>query len=99
MHFDQGFLLVIAVVCALATTAGAVSLTSGEMDSARRWAAAKFEGVSIKQSKPQGLCVVANHGPVQLDARGDKPLNLAGVEYKRGLYCHAVSYVLVSLPK
>jgi alpha-galactosidase len=45
-----------------------------------------------------GLIVLANHDPVTLNARGDQPLNIAGNQYNRGLYCHAASNVVVQLP-
>jgi hypothetical protein len=45
-----------------------------------------------------GLVVLANHDPVSLNGREGNPLNIAGRKYTRGVYCHAVSKVLVRLP-
>jgi alpha-galactosidase len=45
-----------------------------------------------------GLDVLANNGPVQANARAGQPLRVGDREYTRGLYCHAVSQVLVRLP-
>ena len=45
-----------------------------------------------------GLVVLANNDPVQLNARSGRPLKIADKQYSRGLYCHAVSKVVVRLP-
>jgi len=45
-----------------------------------------------------GLAVLANNDPVQRNGRNGKPMNIAGTKYTRGLYCHAVSKVVVRLP-
>ena len=74
------------------------SVTPGEMDEARRWAAAKFEGVQEKKELGPGLHVLANHAAVELNARSGKPLRIVDKQYTRGLYCHAVSKVVVRLP-
>ena len=42
--------------------------------------------------------VRANNDPVQKNARGGRPLKIVDVQYTHGLYCHAVSDVLVKLP-
>jgi alpha-galactosidase len=42
--------------------------------------------------------VLANHGPVQKNARGEKPLRIGEQDYSRGLYCHAFSKIIVRLP-
>jgi len=78
--------------------AAAISPTLGEMAEARRWAAAKFEGVQDSKAPEVGLRVLANNGRVQLNGRGDKPLAIGDRQYTRGLYCHAVSKVVVRLP-
>ncbi|MBN2132896.1 MAG: NPCBM/NEW2 domain-containing protein, partial [Sedimentisphaerales bacterium] len=57
-------------------------------------------GTSERQSEPEsGLIVVANHDPVQNNARAGRPLKLGPTEYTRGLYCHATSHVVVRLPQ
>jgi alpha-galactosidase len=45
-----------------------------------------------------GLRVLANNDAVAKNARGGKPLKIADREYTRGLYCHAVSRIVVELP-
>jgi len=77
----------------------AVAPSAVELDSASRWAAAKFDGLQKPASREQGLIVLANHGPVQLNARGGEPLMIGNKTYRRGLYCHAISKVIVRLPK
>ena len=89
-------------VVMLAMTLGpsyAVSVTAEEMAESRNWAAAKFAGKpEAAPSRQTGLLVLANNDPVQLNARHGRPMKIAGREYTRGLYCHAVSKVVVSLP-
>jgi len=45
-----------------------------------------------------GLIVLANNDPVWRNARGNKPMHIGKTPYTRGLYCHAVSKVIVRLP-
>ena len=45
-----------------------------------------------------GLLVLANHDQVGKNGRGGNPLKLVDKQYKRGLFCHAVSKVEVRLP-
>ena len=87
-----GFL---SVVCA---GAGELVVTPAELAEARRWSAAKFEGVQSAPAAEPALVVLANHGPVQKNARGGRPMHLADKEYTRGLYCHAPSKIIVRLP-
>ncbi|MBN2292539.1 MAG: NPCBM/NEW2 domain-containing protein, partial [Pirellulales bacterium] len=74
--------------------------SAAEMDEATRWAAAKFDGKSIKAESmsSSGLIVIANNDPVQINGRSGKPLNINGKIYSGGLYCHALSHVVVRLP-
>ncbi len=75
-----------------------VSVSPAEMEEAGRWVAAKFKGTLPDETPRPGLSVVANHDPVQLNARGGRPMRIVDREYRRGLYCHAVSKVIVRLP-
>lgn len=75
-----------------------VTVTESEMAEARQWASARFEGRVMGPAVVPGLVVLANHDPVQRNARNGRPMNLAGTHYSRGLYCHAVSKVVVRLP-
>jgi alpha-galactosidase len=77
----------------------AVSVSPEEMDEASQWVAAKFKGVVASEAPGAGLMVLANNDPVQLNARGGRPLKIADKQYSRGLYCHAVSKVVVRLPE
>lgn len=76
----------------------AVSVTPSEMDEAHRWVAAKFEGTQPVEPVEPGLVVLANYMRVQRNARDGQPLMIAGTQYHRGLYCHAISRVVVRLP-
>ena len=58
----------------------------------RHWGAAKPSAL------PAGLVVLANNDAVTRNGRGGKPLTIAGKPYRRGLFCHAVSKVVVQLP-
>ena len=77
---------------------GAVSVSPEEMGEASQWVAAKFKGVVASEAPAVGLVVLANNDPVQLNARAGRPLKIADKQYSRGLYCHAVSKVVVRLP-
>ncbi len=77
---------------------GAVSVSPEELGEASQWVAAKFKGVVASEAPAVGLVVLANHDPVQLNARGGRPLKIADKQFTRGLYCHAVSKVVVRLP-
>lgn len=61
--------------------------TGAEMAESRRWVDARFRGV-IETSAPatDAIEVVANHGPVQPDARAGEPLRIGAETYARGLY-------------
>ncbi len=76
----------------------AVNVQPGELNEARRWAAARFHGSVEKTLPPPCLQVLANYGIVQRNARGGKPLKIANREYTRGLYGHAVGKIMVRLP-
>lgn len=75
------------------------AVRADELAAAQAWAAAKFQANTIATPRTPGLVVIANHDPVQRNARGGRPLNLAGRQFTRGLYCHADSKVVVRLPE
>lgn len=89
-------LLLITLVAQMATSA---SPTSAELEEAHRWTAAKFAGKAEEMPFQAGIHVVANNDPVQMNARGGRPLRIVEREYKRGLYCHATSRLVVYLPR
>ena len=59
--------------CSLAARAAAP--TEIELEEAARWAAAKFQAVTITAKPAPGLHVLANNESVQLNARAGKPLS------------------------
>ncbi len=75
----------------------AITVTPDELHEARRWAAAKFEGTQQAEAPEAGLIVLANNDPVQKNARAGRPMKIVDRQYTRGLYCHAVSKVVVRL--
>ena len=69
------------------------------MAAAHRWMAAKVEAPDAGLRHTPGLVVLANHDPVLRNTRGGgRPLTIGKTPYTRGLYCHAVSKVVVRLP-
>jgi len=83
------------------------SAKSKQMQSKARWLAQRLlapkwmEGPAPPAPKPAkpkpGLVVLANNDPVTRNARGGKPMRIGKRQYTRGLYCHAVSKVVVRL--
>ena len=82
----------------MAANAYPVEAAPAEMEEAHQWASAKFEGVVRSEPPQAGIEVVSNHGVVQPNARGGKPMHLGGKEFTRGLYCHAPSQLVIRLP-
>jgi alpha-galactosidase len=75
-----------------------------ELELASRWVDEHFKQAKVAEppqpelpAKP-GLVVIANYGPVQQNSREGQPLKIADAKFQRGLYCHAVSQILVRLP-
>ena len=97
LHF--AFLASLAALWLVPYGAPAAAPTGFAMTEASRWTAAKFGGVAESPPEaPPGLVVLANHDPVQRNARGGRPMRIAGAEFTRGLYCHAYSKIIVRLP-
>ncbi|NQT86189.1 NPCBM/NEW2 domain-containing protein, partial [bacterium] len=90
--------LVAAAMAAASLPADGAVATKSERELLRRWIAAKFEAPKQVKTAEPGLLVLANHDPVSRNNRGGRPLRTGGKEYPRGLYCHAVSKVVVRLP-
>jgi len=89
----------VEVLLAMATQlAHAASVSPDEMAILRRWVAAKFEAAPEAPKLEPGLLVLANNDAVIRNNRGGKPLRIADKDYTRGLFCHAVSQVVVRLP-
>lgn len=90
---------------ALPAIAAGVKPTRDEFALVDKWVAehfapAKPTAVAGTTTKPSsaGLTVVYNHGDVHRNARGAEPLKIGDVTYTTGLYRHAPSKVVVSLP-
>jgi alpha-galactosidase len=85
------------VVMSLIATCGRVSATPAETVAMRKWVDAKFE----KAAPPEfsgSLHILAHFDVVWRNCRVDRPLTLGASEYRRGLFTHAASDVLVKLP-
>ena len=83
--------------------------TQAEMRTKRQWVdrrllECRFAPAEAAPAAPLGvtsalgLTVLANNDPVIRNGRGGRPLRLGDTSYTRGLYCHAVSKVVVRLP-
>ena len=83
---------------AFAPEARAVSPTEAELAEARRWAAARLGGAEAPLGEGPGIFVLANNDPIQKDGRHGLPLKISGASFRRGIFCHAVSKILVRLP-
>ena len=92
-------LLFVEVVLIMSSSlAYAVSPSADELAEAQRWVAAKFLGKAQTTPPAERLVVLANNDPVQKNARCGGLMRIAGHVYERGLFCHAVSKVVVRLP-
>ncbi|MHB1001612.1 MAG: NPCBM/NEW2 domain-containing protein [Armatimonadota bacterium] len=98
--------LALTAVCAVSASAQTVKPTADELASAHKWVSAHFSKpkdtvipvkAAAKKAEP-GLLVLANNDPVIKNNRQGAPLKILDKEYTRGLYCHAVSKVIVRLP-
>jgi len=80
-----------------ASGAAATTATQEELETSREWLRRHW-GSTKAPRRQVGLLVLANNDPVTRNNRGGRPLRTGGKEYRRGLYCHAVSKVVVYLP-
>lgn len=86
----------VAMLCSIVSTAQA-SITPSEMIEMRAWVNAKFENVGPLE--PSGSLTILTHfDVVWRNCRVDRPLTLGASEYRRGLFTHAPSEILVKLP-
>ncbi len=99
MRSQLRLIAIATVICLLPAAAHAVAPTPDEMLEAQRFVAAKLQNLPDPKQPDVGLTVLANNDPVQLNARNGKHLRIADKLYQRGLFCHAVSKILVQLPK
>jgi hypothetical protein len=83
-------------MCSVVALAQA-SVTPAEKVEMRNWVEAKFGDAAALE--PSGsLTLIAHFDVVWRNCRVDRPLTLGTSEYRRGLFTHAVSDVLVKLP-
>lgn len=87
----------LAVFSARIVHSAALDDPNGRSDQ-QRWVSAKFDAVSKPVVQQAFLNVLANHDPVQLNSRNGRPMRLGDKPYSHGLYCHAVSKIVVRLP-
>ena len=95
---DSCLLALLGALCVAPFAGRATAPTEAELAEASRWAAAKFKATVDPAKSVTGLLAVSNHGPVQPNARGGQPMRIGDQTFRRGLYCHAVSKVVVNLP-
>ena len=88
--------VLLSLLLALSCAAWGVTPDMDELATAHQWARVKFAGDDAAPGTPS-LEVLANHNPVQKNGRFGKPMRMGETEYTRGLYCHAVSKILVRL--
>lgn len=91
-------LSLLASLFLLAIPGRAVTVSPDELAAARQWVSARWQGRAPDEDRAPALVVLANHDPVQKNARGGRPLRIADREFTRGLYCHAPSRLIVRLP-
>jgi len=89
--------MTLAALSASAQIPGAVTPSPQEMAASHAWVVDKILGQAAEAAGP-GLIVLANNDPVQPNQRNGRPLRLGEREFTRGLFCHAVSNVVVRLP-
>ncbi|MCP4639871.1 MAG: hypothetical protein GY851_05535 [bacterium] len=89
--------LTITTVMAHAVLAAAPTVQ--DMNTRTEWASIKFFGAAEAPDDTARIDVLANNDPVQANGRAGKPMNIARTTYTRGLYCHAVSDLMVRLPE
>jgi alpha-galactosidase len=97
----------VALMCAAAAMclpAMGARPTPDELATAKEWVGRHFEPVrsvaaaEAPKAPEPGLTVIANYGPVQRNGRDGNPLRIADKTFASGLYCHAISEILVRLP-
>ncbi len=107
MKYVAVFITMLAAV-SQARSAAPTIVTPAEMQSKDQWVKthlleSEFTALGAQPSQapvtPEpGLDVYANNDPVIPNSRGGQPLRIGEKTYSRGLYCHAVSKVVATLP-
>ncbi len=88
----------VIVLSMIPSFAHAVTATGDEMHQMKAWAAAKLVGTQPPAPGDGSLTVLANNDVLQKNGRLGGALNIAGKEYRDGLFAHARSEVVVRLP-
>lgn len=92
----SAMLAAIPALCAIPTAA--------DLAAAREWSARnlvraqKASGTTDTEARQPGITILTNYGAVQRNARDGRPLRIADQTYVYGLFCHAMSKLLVRLP-
>lgn len=73
--------LLLGLLSMASAQAASVVVTPAELAEAGRWSAAKLEGVQSAAPAEPALMVLANHGPVQRNARGGRPMHIVDTLY------------------
>ncbi len=89
--------LILVSIAAAEGPFGAVA-TPDELALRDAWVNAKMLQTISTPVAPAGIEVLENHDPVQLNIRNGKPMKLGGANIEQGLYCHAPSHLVVTLP-
>ncbi len=86
------------LVFCLVQRARAVEVSPAEQAAAHLWVEAKLDQVAKEPPPEPGLIVLANYSDMVRNGADGQPLTISDKQYKRGLYCHAPSRILVQLP-
>ncbi|HOZ49404.1 MAG TPA: alpha-galactosidase [Candidatus Hydrogenedentes bacterium] len=89
--------LVEVVVIGLIVAVAQAQVAPAETVEMRKWVDAKF-GDAVASEPSGSLALLAHFDVVWRNCRVDRPLTLGASEYRRGLFTHAASDVLVTLP-
>ena len=88
----------VVLIIMMTNSANAVVVTPDEQMTAHQWVTGKF-GCLLNTVQPNpGLEIVSNYDAIQRNNRFGHPLQIGGVKYAHGLFCHAPSRIVVRLP-
>ena len=89
--------VLLGAIAMMGSSTKATVVTKDEMKARDAWFGRYWLRPTPERIEP-GLIVLANNDEVSRNGRRRGPLNIAGTKYRRGLFCHAVSKVIVRLP-
>lgn len=93
-----GRLIIVGFMFSLFAQESAAEANKAEKAAVDEWVTSKLGETSSQTGPKAGINIIANYDFLQCNGRFDKPLNIAGKVYKRGIYGHAPSKLLVRLP-